>query len=923
MFSVNLVPRHTVATCALLSALCVGLTAPCSAVQAAAQANPAELKTLCDSALGSQVLHANTQQWPAQAVWLNRASLHWPQASPQPGSKWRLLSSREGGLLISAGQAASGVDQAWSLRQLDSPAKQDINQGVALEMPALSEATLRQMHATQTLLVQEDAQGRILQATRLQVAKALDDLFADAAQNTPLGAQVLASGKGSGRSSSTQFSLWAPTAQAVQVCVYGRPHSAAQALVKLQRDEASGVWQSSASLAQAGSYYRYAVEVFVPGVGRVRNFVNDPYAVSLSANSLRSYVADLNAPNLKPQGWQQHKAPRTVTHAVDMAIYELHVRDFSAFDASVPAHQRGKYLAFTQRNSKGMRHLRALAKAGMTDLHLLPVFDFATVPEKNCRPDAQATASEDCFNWGYDPLHFNAPEGSYASDADDGAKRIVELRRMVQALHQAGWRVGMDMVYNHTSASGQHLQSVLDRIVPGYYHRLNAMGEVEQSTCCSNTATENRMMAKLMSDSVLLWAQHYKLDSFRFDLMGHQPRRAMMQTQARVQKATGRRIDFVGEGWNFGEVANGQRFVQASQLSLNGSGIGTFNDRLRDAIRGGSASDSIENLMRTPGYVSGQGDVRVAADQVRAGLAGSLRNYRLQTWDGTEKMLQDIPYSDQPTGYASQPSEVVNYAENHDNLSLYDSLSYKLPRETSGAERARVQVLAGALTALSQGVAYFHAGMEILRSKSLDGNSFDSGDALNRLDWSYQSNGWGTAVPPASGSQAEQSLRLSLLQDARLQPSQADILWTRQAYFDWLTIRKSTGLLRLQSASEINKRLKFFNTGPSGNAALIAAQLSGEGLNDFAQLFYFVNVSQQTLSFQDAQFAGKSFVLHPVHMARNAADKRPMEMARYDGTSGTFSIPPRTALVFVLPQPSKRMRTQTSAAAAPLTSAKL
>ena len=180
-----------------------------------------------------------------------------------------------------------------------------------------------------------------------------------------------------------------------------------------------------------------------------------------------------------------------------------------------------------------MRHLRALAEAGITDVHLLPVFDFATVPERDCDPAGDA--AHDCFNWGYDPVHFNAPEGSYASDAGRIA-RIVEFRRMVQALHDASLRVGMDVVYNHTMAAGQAPWSVLDRIVPGYYHRLDATALATRSTCCANTATEHRMMAKLMRDSVVLWATQYGIDSFRFDLMGHQPRAAMEDLQRALRR---------------------------------------------------------------------------------------------------------------------------------------------------------------------------------------------------------------------------------------------------------------------------------------------------------------------------------------------------------------------------------------------------
>jgi pullulanase-type alpha-1,6-glucosidase len=456
------------------------------------------------------------------------------------------------------------------------------------------------------------------------------------------------------------------------------------------------------------------------------------------------------------------------------------------------------------------------------------------------------------------------------------------------------------MVYNHTSASGQHAQSVLDRVVPGYYQRLNAQGDVERSTCCDNTATENLMMAKLMSDSMLLWTQQYKLDSFRFDLMGHQPKQLMVDIQNRLQKTLKRRIDFVGEGWNFGEVANGARFVQASQLSLNGTGIGTFNDRLRDAIRGGGASDAVENLMKVPGFVSGRENSVRVADQIRAGLAGSLRTYRMAAANGTVQALENIPYGDQPTGYASQPSEVVNYAENHDNLTLFDSLVYKLPRETTGAERARVQMLAGALVAFSQGVAYFHAGQEIMRSKSLDGNSYDSGDLFNVLDWSYQSNSFGTAVPDLQGSPEANALSRALLKDDQLKPSAADILWTRNAHLDLLKIRKSSKLFRLETAQDVQVRLTFFNTDSQADPRVIAGHLQGHDLNDFAELVYVVNVTEQAQSLEIPSLAEKAFELHPVQASAQAADTRPRDNAKYQKATGTFDIPARSAVVFVV-----------------------
>jgi pullulanase-type alpha-1,6-glucosidase len=469
--------------------------------------------------------------------------------------------------------------------------------------------------------------------------------------------------------------------------------------------------------------------------------------------------------------------------------------------------------------------------------------------------------------------------------------------------------------------------------VPGYYHRLNAQGVVERSTCCDNTATEHVMMDKLMSDSVLLWARHYKIDSFRFDLMGHQPRTAMVRMQKRLDKALGRRIDFIGEGWNFGEVANGARFVQASQLSLNGTGIGTFNDRLRDAVRGGSASDTPERIQSDQGFISGlvlnpntqaragqtPQDLMKVADQVRAGLAGSLRQYTLTTASGERRVLQDIPYGDQPTGYTQAPAEVVNYVENHDNMTLWDSLAFKLPRSTPASERARVQVLGSALVAFSQGVAYFHAGQDILRSKSLDGNSYDSGDWFNRLDWTYQSNHFGTGLPPAQDNAHLWPLMRELLPDPALQPTPADIAFARDAFRDLLKIRASSTLLRLPSADDIHQRLRFFNVGPDQNPAVIAVHLNGQTLNGnvvpgahFDGMVLLVNVDTRPHSVGDLTLRGQAWQLHPVHQSAIAADPRPVQAARYDPVTGQFEVPARTAMAWVLPKTSTAGATPTT-----------
>ncbi|HET9978118.1 MAG TPA: alpha-1,6-glucosidase domain-containing protein [Burkholderiaceae bacterium] len=834
----------------------------------------------------------------ARAAWLDAQRLRW--AGQGGDGRWRLLHSRDGRLRLAAGEPATGVDAALALDIAAEPPPSEatrrfshIGAGVTLAVRAVDRRRLPEVHRGQLMLVREDAAGRVLAATAVQAAGALDALYASAESVPDLGATV--------RSRHTDFKLWAPTARRVSLCVAG------QAPQAMRRDARTGVWSAAVPKPLHGRSYAFAVDVFVRGRGVVRNLVTDPYSLSLTTDSQRSVVIDPNAPDTQPAGWRQTRAPQRVAHPVDMAIYELHVRDFSIGDRSVSEANRGKYLAFTEANSRGMRHLRALSDAGMTDVHLLPVFDLASVPEKGCTtptvpnapPDGEAQqaavmaeAATDCFNWGYDPWHFTAPEGSFATDASDGITRVREFRAMVQALHRANLRVGMDMVYNHTTASGQHPKSVLDRIVPGYYQRLNADGVVERSTCCDNTATEHRMMAKLMIDSAVVWARDYKIDSMRFDLMGHQPRAAMERLARAVNSATGRRIDLIGEGWNFGEVENGKRFVQAAQKSLNGSGIGSFSDRGRDAARG-SGWGSPEDTVRNKGWIHGEGSA-AQADLLRVGLAGTLESFVMTDRHGQRVPLSRVDYNGQPAGFASQPSEVVNYVENHDNQTLFDNNATKLPIATSREDRARVQTLGAALVALSQGIAYFHAGQEILRSKSLDRNSYDSGDWFNRLDWSLEDNGFGAGLPPAGDNKEHWRVMQPLLAaSGAIKPTNAEIVWTRDAFLELLRIRASTALLRLRSADEVAKRLTFPNSGAQQNPHVVVGHLDGEGLPgaNFRALLYAINAAPAEQALTLEALKGHPFVPHPAHRAPGAG---------FDAATGTLRVPARTAVVLVV-----------------------
>jgi pullulanase-type alpha-1,6-glucosidase len=425
------------------------------------------------------------------------------------------------------------------------------------------------------------------------------------------------------------------------------------------------------------------------------------------------------------------------------------------------------------------------------------------------------------------------------------------------------------------------------------------------------------MMAKLMIDSAVVWAREYRIDSMRFDLMGHQPRAAMEQLQRAVDVATGRHIHLLGEGWNFGEIKDGARFVQAAQGRLAGSGIASFSDRARDAARGGGCCDNGPETQLRQGWLNGlfydpnaqalasgtgtKADLLRAADLVRVGLAGTLRDVRMQAYDGSVKTLAEIDYAGQRAGFASQPDEVVNYVENHDGRTLFDIDVLKLPVATSREDRARVQVLGLALTAFSQGLAYFHAGVELLRSKSGDRDSFDSGDWFNRVDWTASDNYWGSGLPPEKPNGNLWPALKPLLADPAIKPTATEIRFTRDAFVDLLRIRAGSTLFRLRTADEVMRRLAFFNTGPDQIGSLVVGHLDGTGLAgaNFRELVYLVNADPQPQTLTLEALKGRPFELHPVHRAPQAADARARE-ATFDVDSGRFVIPARCAVVFVV-----------------------
>ncbi|MDQ0373057.1 pullulanase-type alpha-1,6-glucosidase [Cellulomonas humilata] len=869
-----------------------------------------------------------------RAHWIDARTIAWPAAwAPTPAeSTFALYGSPTGGLSVAdlgdGEPVALTYDPAGlTAAQLERfPALEGY---LALRVPDGTPAA--ELLRGALLVTQAAADGTYQAATGVQIPGVLDDLYAGQAAKRSLGATW--------KKGVPSLALWAPTAQKVDLLVGTDQRVAAQR-------QSDGSWTVDGKKSWAGATYLWEVTVYAPTTDQVEvNRVTDPYSVALTLNSTHSVLVDLADKAFRPREWEKAKQP--VVRPVDQTIYELHVRDFSINDMKVPAAKRGTYLAFAT-NGDGRAHLRELEKAGLTTVHLLPTFDIASIQEDRAlqetpdcdlasyAPDSDqqqacvtAVADADGFNWGYDPLHWTTPEGSYAVDANGGA-RVAEFRTMVGALHADGLQVVLDQVFNHTTASGQSPQSVLDRVVPGYYQRLNATGNVETSTCCQNIATEHAMAEKAMVDSVVTWARDYKVDGFRFDLMGHHSVENMEAVRTALDKLTpkkdgvdGSKVYLYGEGWNFGEVANNALFTQATQGQLGGTGIGTFSDRLRDAVRGGGPFD--ENP-RIQGFGSGGGTdpngdaingstadqlARAAhdADLVRLGMAGNLRDYAFETSAGTDQKGLEILYNGQPAGYADSPEEVITYVDAHDNETLWDSLTYKLPTDTPMADRVRMNTVSLATTALAQTPSFWHAGADLLRSKSLDRNSYNSGDWFNLLDLSGQDNGFGRGLPPAPDNEAKWPFQQPLLADPALKPTPADIATASKAADDLLKLRFSTPLFRLGSADLIEQKVGFPGSGPDADPGVVVMTIDDEPGWDPTTRWWakdvdkkldgvlvVVNASDEATTQTVSSLSGHKLTLSPVQ----AKGSDPVvKGTTWDKATGTVTVPPRTVAVLV------------------------
>jgi pullulanase-type alpha-1,6-glucosidase len=428
------------------------------------------------------------------------------------------------------------------------------------------------------------------------------------------------------------------------------------------------------------------------------------------------------------------------------------------------------------------------------------------------------------------------------------------------------------------------------------------------------------MMERFMVDSVVQWATAYKIDAYRFDLMGHHMRRNMEAVRAALDSLTmeedgvnGREIYIYGEGWNFGEVANNARGVNATQLNLGGTGIGTFSDRLRDAVRGGGPFAPLQDQ----GFATGlwlepngatQGDdpaqrARLAlyTDQIRLGLAGNLADYTFVDSLGVTVTGSAIDYNGQPAGYCLDPQEHIVYISKHDNETIFDAIAGKAPESWTMDDRVRMNNLALSIVMFSQGIPFFHAGDDLLRSKSLDRNSYDSGDWFNQIDWTGQRSNFGVGLPLASDNERSWPILQPLLANPALVPTPNDIAMASGVFREWLQIRSGSPLFRLRTAEEIQARVRFFGAGLNQTPGLITMMLDDTTGADIDPNFGLIMVifnatpSVQTVTIQE--LGAYRWDLHPAQaesvdeVVRGASEDR-----------GVFVVPARTTAVFVVGQ---------------------
>lgn len=554
----------------------------------------------------------------------------------------------------------------------------------------------------------------------------------------------------------TTVRLWAPTAKNVRLLLFDNPTEQTFQAVPMRRDD-QGVWSAELHGDMDGKYYLYEVTHVFEGITAPTIYhVLDPYSRGCSANSGRALI--YNPRKTDPPGWSQDRCV-TLKHNTEAVLYEVHVRDFTINkNSGVADEKRGKYLGMVQPGTKtpggaasGLDHLKEL---GLTHVHLLPVFDFAGGDE------LQKADEYTWYNWGYDPLLYNTPEGSYASDAN-GTARQSEFKQMVHAFHQNNIGVIMDVVFNHTAAVGSKRESIFDKICPRYYYRMDKSGRYANGTGCGNEfASEKPMARKFILDSVKYWMTEYHIDGFRFDLMGILDRETMLEVYREAKKINPNALIY-GEGWQMERVLPANEMM--TQSHVRGTGIAAFNDGIRDNIKGDHANP------HEGGFAQGAG-----------APFGGMKRFELNIkGQSTAKDARGID--------VFSPNETINYDSAHDDLCLWDKLRLSTPDATESA-RVCMDKLAAGILLTAQGVPFLHAGDEFLRSKKFNANSYkDNAPDVNPINWA-------------------------------LKDEHADVF---NFYRGMIALRRAHPAFRMTERREVDERLEFIQAAPPNVMAYV------------------------------------------------------------------------------------------------------
>ena len=499
----------------------------------------------------------------------------------------------------------------------------------------------------------------------------------------------------------SKFRVWAPTADEVKLLLFDNGIEGAAYMMKNMHRSKNGTWVVAVSGDLKGKFYTFQIKIGEKWMNETPGM----WVKAVGVNGKRAAIIDLNETN--PEGWEKDKRPE-LKNVADIALYELHVRDFSMSPTS-GMKNKGKFLAFTEQGTKntagqatGIDHLKEL---GITHVHLLPSYDYASVDETKL--------NENKYNWGYDPLNYNVPEGSYSSDPTNPVARIKEFKQMVQSLHRANIRVVMDVVYNHTFVGEE---SHLNLLAPGYFYRFNKDSTWSNASGCGNeTASERPMMRKFMIESVVYWAKEYHVDGFRFDLMGIHDIETMNAIRAALDKVDPT-IVIYGEGWTASgsPLPEEKRAVKKNAKQLKG--IAVFSDDIRDALKGSWMHSEI------PGFVSGTDSLE---ESVKFGVVGGVQHSQI---DYTKPI-----YSKEP--YVNSPLQTINYVSCHDDMCLVDKLRSSRPKGATEDEIIKFNKLTQTVVYTSQGLPFIYAGEEIYRDKKGVHNTYQSPDSINQINW--------------------------------------------------------------------------------------------------------------------------------------------------------------------------------------------